>query len=476
MRWLLSLACLALLGLASALSFSGPRTLVVLEELADKDKYSLFWADLTSRGFSLDFASPKSESLSLFKHGERAYDHVLLLPPKSKGYGPALSPQLVLDFLNKDGNVMLALAGGQTVSAAVQSTLLELDIHLGPDKTSLVLDHFAHDANSASEAHDVVLVPRPQALKPGVRNFFAGDGVVAVPRAMGQLLANASPLLAPILRAPSTAYTHNPKDADAEAAAEDPFGIGSQLSLVTAFQARNSARFAVLGSAEMLQDKWFDTTVKNAASGEEEKTANREFAAQLTAWTFKEKGVLKVGRLRHWLSEDESAQHLGLNETAVGAAEHNPSIYRIKNKVAFEIEISEWDTDRLVPFHPESADALQLEFSMLSPFHRLTLAALPAVAGADSTIFATQFTTPDQHGIFNFRVNYKRPFLTTVDEKREVTVRHFAHDEWPRSWRISGAWPWVGGIGVTVAGWVGFVALWLYSAPVRGAQGEKKRN
>jgi oligosaccharyltransferase complex subunit beta len=98
---------------------------------------------------------------------------------------------------------------------------------------------------------------------------------------------------------------------------------------------------------------------------------------------------------------------------------------------------------------------------MLSPFHRLNLE--PVGYTANSTIFGTSFALPDQHGIFNFRVNYKRPFLTTVDEKREVTVRHFAHDEWPRSWKISGAWVWIAGIWVTVAGWIAFVAIWLYS-------------
>ena len=100
---------------------------------------------------------------------------------------------------------------------------------------------------------------------------------------------------------------------------------------------------------------------------------------------------------------------------------------------------------------------------MLSPFHRLTLQ--PESQTANSTIFSTNFKLPDQHGIFNFLVNYKRPFLTNVHEKRSVTVRHFAHDEWPRSFVISGAYPWIAGIGVTVAGWLVFVAVWLYSSP-----------
>ena len=37
------------------------------------------------RGFAITYESPKSEGLALFKHGERVYDHLLILPGKSKG-------------------------------------------------------------------------------------------------------------------------------------------------------------------------------------------------------------------------------------------------------------------------------------------------------------------------------------------------------------------------------------------------------
>lgn len=47
MKWLTSFLLFALLGIARALSAHGPRTLVVIEDEADKDKYSQFWHDLT---------------------------------------------------------------------------------------------------------------------------------------------------------------------------------------------------------------------------------------------------------------------------------------------------------------------------------------------------------------------------------------------------------------------------------------------
>jgi oligosaccharyltransferase complex subunit beta len=46
MRWLFSFMLLWLSAVVSALSASGSRLLVVLEEAGEKDKYSTFWGDL----------------------------------------------------------------------------------------------------------------------------------------------------------------------------------------------------------------------------------------------------------------------------------------------------------------------------------------------------------------------------------------------------------------------------------------------
>ena len=130
----------------------------------------------------------------------------------------------------------------------------------------------------------------------------------------------------PILRAPETAYSYNPKE-ESESM-DDPFATGSQLMLISAMQARNSARFTVLGSLDMLEDKWFDANVKGG-NGKSLKTVNREFAKQLSAWAFKEAGVLKVGKISHYEVTDASKK--GKNSTQVGF--QDPGIYRIKNDV-----------------------------------------------------------------------------------------------------------------------------------------------
>ena len=242
--------------------------------------------------------------------------------------GPALTPNLLLQFINKSGNILLTLSADSPTPAAINSLLLELDIHLPPDRTSLVVDHFNYDTLSANEKHDVLLLPQPSALRSDARNFFGGDGTIAFPRAIAQELGNTSPLLAPLLRAKKTAYAYNPKD-EAETV-EDPFAVGEQISLVSTMQARNSARFTVLGSVEALENTWFDAKVK-AVGGKEIKTANKVFAKQISAWTFAEIGVLKVGRVEHYLSS--ITEGVTGNDSVAQLSYMNPKIYRIKNDV-----------------------------------------------------------------------------------------------------------------------------------------------
>ena len=222
---------------------------------------------------------------------------------------------------------MLVLSSESPIPSAISSLLLEFDITLPSDKNTLTIDHFNYDTLSSTEKHDVLLLPRPSMARPDVKNFFGGDGLVAFPHAVPQTLGNTSPLLNAILKARGTAYTYNPKDEPETS--EDPFATGEQISLVSALQARNSARFVVFGSMEALEDKWFDGSVK-APSGERVKAVNRAFAEQVTEWTFKEAGVLKTGSIEHYLTSiSEEAKN-----TSVGKlGELNPAIYRVKNDV-----------------------------------------------------------------------------------------------------------------------------------------------
>ncbi|PHH90186.1 hypothetical protein CDD83_4317 [Cordyceps sp. RAO-2017] len=448
MRSLLSLVVLLFAAAAAALSTTGNRLLVVLDDAADKNAYTRFFGDLAARGFDISYETPRSEGLQLFRLGERSYDHIIFFPTKVKGLGPNLTPSHLLDFVKAQGNILVALSSARPASTSIMSLLAELDMALPVERTGTVVDHFNYDAGSAAEAHDVLVLDAPAGgVRPGLKDYFDMPGaVLALPRAAGHVLGP-SQLLTPLLRAPATAYSYDPKEQARGVDPDELFAAGGQLALTSAAQARNSARVAVLGSAEMLEDAWLEASVSRAGAAAKV-AANREFAKRLTGWTFQEIGVLRVNDVEHRLR--------GQNET-------NPDIYRIKNDVSYSISVSEYFWDKWLPFALPAGDKLQVEFSMLSPFHRLNLA--PTLVTKTATVFGSNFTLPDQHGIFNFRVNYKRPLLTYVDEKRTVSVRHMAHDEWPRSYDISGAWPWLSGIAATVSGFVAFCAVWMYSKP-----------
>ena len=93
------------------------------------------------------------------------------------GYGPALTPKLLLDYTNAGGNVLLGLSSEAGTPSAISSLLLEFDIALPTDRTSVVVDHFNYDTSSASDKHDVLLLNRPGPLRDGVMDFFGGDGM-----------------------------------------------------------------------------------------------------------------------------------------------------------------------------------------------------------------------------------------------------------------------------------------------------------
>ena len=227
--------------------------------------------------------------------------------------------------MNKEGNVLLALTGDSQTSNNINSLLVQLEINLAPDRSAVVVDHFAHDVKSAGEAHDVLVLPRPVPHRNDTKAFFSGDGVLAIPRAAPQTLDPGSALLAPILSAPATAYQYNPKEESLALEEQQVATTGSQLALVSALQARNSARITVLGSVESLRDEWFSATVKKPGEKSASKTVNRDFAKQLTAWTFNEVGVLKVDKVEHYLADEEKG--------IVSAEALNPTLYRVKNDI-----------------------------------------------------------------------------------------------------------------------------------------------
>lgn len=198
---------------------------------------------------------------------------------------------------------------------SVRDLAAELNIDL-PPRDHVAVDHFNHDTLSENPNHNLILVPRPtQSSK--TQNYFGSSSNPIAFRGAGHSIGN-RPLLFPVLSGSRTAYTYDTKKE--KEFLDDAWAAGTQMQYITAFQARNNARIAISGSVEMFSDEFYTMTVKGV-NGEETQTGNKDFAKDLTKWTFKETGVVKTVAIRH---------HLAGNASEV---EINPMVYRIKNDV-----------------------------------------------------------------------------------------------------------------------------------------------
>ncbi|KAF3928301.1 hypothetical protein AA313_de0209175 [Arthrobotrys entomopaga] len=454
----LFVALVSLVSLSQSISLTGPRTLLVLED-DTKDQFQTLISDLEARGFKTDIHSAKSESLNLFRHEERAYDNIIVFPTKLKGLGPNLQSSSFLKHASNGGNILVLLPSSPegTIPTSINELATQVDVFLPPKGFSAV-SHFDL-ADSTDSEHSTLVLDLPK-FPSNIKNYFnTGENPSAKLLFQGPGLAiGSSPLVQPILTAPRFAYSYDTKEASANADDENVFAAGKQLVLVAGVQTRHNARITFVGGADIFADKSFTKIAKT-----KEMSANRAFAKDVTAWTFKETGALRVDMIEHFGEE-------------FGPDRKNGDIYRVKHDVSYAIALSEYSYDHFHRFTAPETDSVQLEFTMLDPYYRIPLRPTEDSSHKNSTVYRTTFKTPDQHGQFTFIVNYKRPFLTNVHEKKAVTVRHFAHNEWTRSWGISGSWPWIAGIWVVVVGWFGFVALWLWSKPVvEGKTGKKKQ-
>ncbi|KAK9477217.1 Dolichyl-diphosphooligosaccharide--protein glycosyltransferase subunit WBP1 [Lipomyces japonicus] len=443
---LLAAFVLVLLPAASAISTSGTRTLVVVDKEFDRSQYSKFFNDLESRGYDLDIRQANDPELSLFVYDERLYDHLILtLPPVQRSLGPNFLAKPLLNFVSAGGNVLVVLNPTAAAPSSVRSFAAELDISL-PFRDAKLVDHFSYDNVLAPRTHDVVVLDPASAVLNSnvVANITTGKKILY--RGSAFALGN-SQLVVPILGAQETAYTFDPVEESLQS--DQPFVTGTQSFLVAGFQARNNARVVIAASSDLFANRFFDSKIHT--NDRESDSGNRELARSVSAWAFQEKSVLRLNYVSHKLVESE---------------EINSAIYRVKQQVEYTVSVSEYLDDKWVPY---VTDDLQLEFTMLDPYYRLSIPVLSQTS--DAAIYSVKFVTPDQHGMFTFHTNYKRTGLSYIEDKKTITLRHFGHNEFLRSYEIPNAWPYITSIVTVVVGWVLFVTLWVFS---KGSEVEKK--
>ncbi|KAG7809426.1 hypothetical protein KL921_003423 [Ogataea angusta] len=390
--------------LSSALADS--RTLVVYDTRLPEfeSQYSKLFQTLRDRDLQPELAlgGPESEPLELYRNGYRRYQNLLILPTTARDL---VDTDTLLKF-TQDGGDVFVVSDNTGLQTDVVLFLNELGIYPSP-KGYKYIDHHNGDTLEAPDVLNKVVLhtEKPIAYK---------DGSVA-------LLSN-NEFLVPVVRAPRTSYTFNVDEGRVNA--DSTWHSGSQGYLFVGLQGLNNARVFWTGSAASFKDESF----------------NEELVTDLINWTFQISGLIKATSVTHYNENGDSG-------------------YKIKDTTTFEIGVSQWDGEKWAPF--TDCQDLQLEFVMLDPYYRLTLA--PKRVENSSQIYGTTFQIPDQHGMFTYKVLYQREGYSFIDESVTVPVRHLANDEYPRSWEITNSWVYLSSALAVIVGWFVFLVVFVYS-------------
>lgn len=376
-----------------------------------------------NENYNVSTIAYSEKDADLFLGESALFHHIVFLPSTKKlaALKSIVNKHQLLDFFNKGGNVVAVSLAKHTVPEEVRAFLGQAGIFPAP-KAYAVDSHFdSVQVNSSNVANSVVY---PQ-VAPGA---YVGSAA---------LLSN-SPHVIPLVTAPKLSFCADPKE---EVLTKDnTWTVGEQGFLAAAFQGLNNGRVAWFGSLDLVNQS-------------------------VLLWVFQERGVLKLQFVQHYKTLEPGHT--------------NRTLYRIKDDVYYTVGVSEYVDGQWVPYVPAADDVLQLSFKMLDPYQRLNLTLLGPGSSTengpeDLSIFYVEFTLPDHHGMFTFELDYKRPGLSFIDDKRIVAVRHLANDEYRRSWEITNAWMYMSSAGLVVTAWVVFVALFMFIGPAKVGSTEKK--
>ncbi|KAH9467171.1 hypothetical protein MJO28_000233 [Puccinia striiformis f. sp. tritici] len=438
-----------LLGLIS-IGFSGrvsaDKILVVIEDGVERSDYQSLWSNLNARNHQLSFRAAKDASPALAEFGEPSFDHLILFSPTSKSFPADLSPQALVQFLEDGGNILLA--GATNISEYWRDFGREFDIDFD-DRTSTVIDNFHHLDSDPTTIYnklepDNPLIEDQIVIPTSIRDTHLPILFKGIGHAIGK-----NPLLMSILRASPLAYSADFKTQEID---PNPLIIGDEIGLISAFQTKKQSRIIFIGSLEFFSDQFINAQL-TLPDGQKTPTGNRKVIDTLTKWVFQESGVLRI----------VSATHSLVN------GEQEPSRYRVNDQIEYKVDVQLLQNGR---WGPCPLDDLQLEFTMLDPHLRVKLNGTKSNKGTQ-TSYTTIFRAPDRHGVFTFKLDYRRRTgYTHLQNSIQVPVTPLDHDQYERF--ILAAYPYYSGTLSVLACFLLFSFVWLTHFPGSGPHKKTK--
>lgn len=380
-------------------------------------------------------------------------------------------------FVDNGGN--LFVAGSSDVSSPVRALGHAFGVDFDPAKAR-VIDHIYHHKATDSGKHTRVLSDSYFPSKYLVGSELAtaagkSGGRPAIAYEGGAMTTSPDNIFAVrTLTASNTGYSAKVSE---PIQGSYPYAAGSEAILVASVQSRNNARATFTGSLWMLSDEAFNLQADASSGGAT--IANEKFARAVLRWTFRRSGVLFVSSVRHSHADGTAPEH---------QVEHSekrdmpPSmfpepeiarqslVYRIKDDIRFGLDLAiNTGNGTVVPYEEGESDGLQLEFVMLDPYIRTALKKVESASKgskgsseSNKRSYEVVFKAPDVYGIFQFRVMFRRPALSTLLVKEQVSVRPFRHNEYERF--ITSAYPYYTAAFAMMAGVFVFSFFFLYSS------------
>jgi len=395
------------------------RVLVVLDNLAIRDTHSLFFQDLENEGYNVDFKVLNYDNFKIQEFGEYHYDQLILFCTS------VTEPRLfktdkILEFFDSGRNVLIA--ADVDTSKVFRQLINQFGVETDQFGSRLYDDiKKVGDDNTLFATENLV---QQDAFSPQIPEgiLYRGIGLTLSPYENFQTYG--------VLRA--SEYTYSKLYSyDYSAGEEEILNTGNKIILAAGVQGRNNARALITGSLDL-----FSNELYAKSNGR-----NRRYARSLVSWNFGESGVLKVDRIYHHFANDASYQ---------------PSEYKLYDDIVYEIDITTWDSSqkRWVPY---VANDIQLEFVMLDPYIRMPLTHVPG-----SSTYKAEFKIPDKHGVFQFKVTYRKPGFSFIQAATKIPVRPFKHNEYERF--LFEAYPYYLTVFATLVGFFVFVAYFLFDA------------
>lgn len=393
------------------------RVLVLLDNLIIKDTHSTFFSDLESNGYELDIKMINSHNYKLKEYGEYLYDQLILFA-SSEPDPRFIKLNQILEFYDSGHNILFA------ADVDTSKFFRQLANNFGVEFDQIgskVYDYI----NSVDELDGSLFGTTNQIPQDVIASQVDGPILFRGIAQKHTIYENFQ--LWPILR--GTEWTHSRRT---DLGQDSVTSTATATILVSAAQGRNNARIIISGSLDLFSDELFTKS----------KGVNRKYTQELVAWNFGELGILKVDRIFHHKTGDNSYQ---------------PSEYKIKDDIVYTIDISTWDpkSSKWISFE---TDDLTLEFVMLDPYIRM-----PLTFNESTSQYVAEFKLPDKHGVFQFKVIYRKPGFTFLEAATKIPVRPFKHNEYERY--LFDAFPYYVSVFGTLVGFYVFLIYFLYDSP-----------